>query len=1039
MNETSVSEFIHTNEDGDEDEDQDQDETSFGGSGGQVSNSTGNVFHSGNHSADRVSNQPQSAALSPGSRRSWSDDCVDACASGGTDKRALSFHWGSLEGGDFAQAINAAYAEVTHWRRNVFNVPSGQEGKAFVAELARLFRAYADASALQSVAIKAAMVMPHLLLQRSSPAGKAKDNSSALGRRLLAWNQGDIDALVREGRVLQRHLVSGAGTKDADEQLASNYSRLMLSGKTRAAQRLLSTSERGGVLAPGERVDPSFPDSETVLDVLKKKHPVAAPVKPEALVSEEEQGPSFHPILFMNITGDSIRRAALRCGGSAGPSGLDASAWQRICTSFKSASTDLCSAVALFARRICTEEVSFEGLEAFTACRLVALEKCPGVRPIGVAEVCRRIVGKAILHVVRTDVQQVAGCIQLCAGQQGGCEAAIHATRMMFEDDSCEGVLLIDASNAFNRLNRRVALSNVKTVCPSLATVLTNTYRGHAALFVGSEKIYSQEGITQGDPLSLVFYALATLPMIKACKVEGLNGEVWYADDATGGGRITKLRHWWDNLVRNGPMYGYYPNGVKTWLVVKPSLCETAFTAFAGTDVQITTQGRRHLRSALGSREFVRSYVTQQVDTWIGEMEKLSKIATCHPHAAYSGFIHGIRGRWLFLARVIPGIGDLLKPLESTLRSRFLPALTGRTEPGDVERELLSLPARYGGLGIISPVEMADSEFEASQHLTSHLVGVLLQQIPNANTVLASYPAQQSKSQIMKKTEQQLKVKAESLREQLPVGSQRAMDLAQEKGASNWLAALPLRVHGFDLSKSSFRDAICLRYGWQLQRTPPSCVCGTAFSTEHALSCPTGGLPTRRHNEIRDYLAHRLSEVCADVSVEPELQPLSGETFQRRSTTRDDAARLDIHTVGFWDRQLGSAFFDVRIFNPFAPSNCNSALSAVYQRHERQKRNTYEERVRTVEHASFTPLVFSTTGGASRLTTAFLKHLASRLAEKHEEQYNITMACLRTQIAFALLRAAILCVRGARSSSGHPRLGQHVAAELVVTQARMSG
>ena len=62
---------------------------------------------------------------------------------------------------------------------------AGRE-KAFVAELARLFRAYADASALQSVAIKAAMVMPHLLLQRSPPAVKAKDNSSALGRRLLA-------------------------------------------------------------------------------------------------------------------------------------------------------------------------------------------------------------------------------------------------------------------------------------------------------------------------------------------------------------------------------------------------------------------------------------------------------------------------------------------------------------------------------------------------------------------------------------------------------------------------------------------------------------------------------------------------------------------------------------------------------------------------------------------------------------------------------------------------------------------------------------
>ena len=55
----------------------------------------------------------------------------------------------------------------------------------------------------------------------------------------------------------------------------------------------------------------------------------------------------------------------------------------------------------------------------------------------------------------------------------------------------------------------------------------------------------------------------------------------------------------------------------------------------------------------------------------------------------------------------------------------------------------------------------------------------------------------------------------------------------------------------------------------------------------------------RRHNEVRDLLALRLSEVCADVAIEPVLQPLSGETFQRRTTTRDPEARLDIRTTGF--------------------------------------------------------------------------------------------------------------------------------------------
>ena len=58
---------------------------------------------------------------------------------------------------------------------------------------------------------------------------------------------------------------------------------------------------------------------------------------------------------------------------------------------------DLCNALALLAQCLCTQFVAPEGLSAFTECRLIALDKCPGVQPIGVAEVARQILGKAIL------------------------------------------------------------------------------------------------------------------------------------------------------------------------------------------------------------------------------------------------------------------------------------------------------------------------------------------------------------------------------------------------------------------------------------------------------------------------------------------------------------------------------------------------------------------------------------------------------------------------------------------------------------------
>ena len=93
------------------------------------------------------------------------------------------------------------------------------------------------------------------------------------------------------------------------------------------------------------------------------------------------------------------------------------------------------------------------GLTAFTACRLIALDKCPGVRPIGVDEVVQWIIGKAILSVVGIEIQQSAGSLQLCAGQPSGCEAAIHVLRHIYDDASTQAALLVDASNAINNLN----------------------------------------------------------------------------------------------------------------------------------------------------------------------------------------------------------------------------------------------------------------------------------------------------------------------------------------------------------------------------------------------------------------------------------------------------------------------------------------------------------------------------------------------------------------------------------------------------------
>ena len=165
--------------------------------------------------------------------------------------------------------------------------------------------------------------------------------------------------------------------------------------------------------------------------------------------------PTPHPIIFDSIDASTIRAAALHTDGSAGPSGIDAREWRRLCSSFHSSSTDLCHSLALMARRLCSSFVDPQSLAPFLSCRLIALDKNPGVRPIGIGEVARRIVAKAVLTVLRTDIQEAAGSLQLCAGQISGVEAAEHAIHDSFNSESCQAALLIDATNAFNCLNRR--------------------------------------------------------------------------------------------------------------------------------------------------------------------------------------------------------------------------------------------------------------------------------------------------------------------------------------------------------------------------------------------------------------------------------------------------------------------------------------------------------------------------------------------------------------------------------------------------------
>ena len=119
-----------------------------------------------------------------------------------------------------------------------------------------------------------------------------------------------------------------------------------------------------------------------------------------------------------------------------------------------------------------------------------------------------------------------------------------------------------------------------------------------------------------------------------------------------------------------------------------------------------------------------------------------------------------------------------------------------------------------------------------------------------------------------------------------------------------------------------------------------------------------------------------------------ELQLINGEVFTGCSSNIQDGAILDIVVNGFWGGRFECTFFDVQVFNPHAPSNRNSQC---YRKNKLKKKRQYKQRVREVEHASFTPLVLSATGGMANEGSVFYKRLASCLATKRDQPYSSTL------------------------------------------------
>ena len=148
---------------------------------------------------------------------------------------------------------------------------------------------------------------------------------------MSTWLDGNLNDLLLEGRTIQQRIPKSQ-LQDSQKYLAHSFANLMFEGKTKAAIRLLKEEAKRGLLRLSDQAD----TNRSVRDVLINKHPSGQHAHPESLI--ENDPPDIHPVLFESINASVIKSAALRTTGVAGPSGLDAASWRRLCTSIKSAS-----------------------------------------------------------------------------------------------------------------------------------------------------------------------------------------------------------------------------------------------------------------------------------------------------------------------------------------------------------------------------------------------------------------------------------------------------------------------------------------------------------------------------------------------------------------------------------------------------------------------------------------------------------------------------------------------------------------------------
>ena len=174
---------------------------------------------------------------------------------------------------------------------------------------------------------------------------------------------------------------------------------------------------------------------------------------------------------------------------------------------------------------------------------------------------------------------------------------------------------------------------------------------------------------------------------------------------------------------------------------------------------------------------------------------------------------------------------------------------------------------------------------------------------------------------------------------------------------------------------------------------------------------------TLRHNKLRDITGALLEEAYHHVAIEPIMQPVTDNNLVPSTANTHDGVRLDVSARSFWI--IGQkAFFDVRVFDPNSSRYQSKSLKQCFAVNEREKKRLCNRRILEVEHASFTPLIFTIYDTMGIDCRSSVSKLSELFAIEEDLPKSTVKSRVKRKINFALMRSMLICLRSSRLIKG---------------------